>query len=470
MNSIITRFAPSPTGTLHIGGLRTALINYIITQQAKKKFPKSKFFLRIEDTDKKRSKNEYKESILKGLKWIGIEYDSEPYIQSNRLKRHQKIAYELINKNKAYKCICSSEILEKKREINKKNKINNKRLCENCENDSKIQSLSDGYTVRIKIPNINETSIKDLIQGNVNILNKELDNFILLRNDGSPTYMLSVVVDDYDMGVNLIVRGDDHLNNTFRQFFIYKNMNWEIPKYAHIPLIHGNDGKKLSKRHGSVDINEFKKKGYLKEAIINNLILLGWSTPNSNETIKLKEIINFFDIKKISKSSSIFSYEKLNFFNNYYINDDDDFIKLLDYSANNNLLSSYLNIDKDKFKRLFVVYKKNINFYKDLENICPIYFDDKFKTKKNVLINQDFKIIIKDLILILENLNIWNSENLEQCIKEFIDDKKIKFVSFGKPTRLMLINSENGPSISDIFFILGKKNSIHRINNYINAK
>ena len=262
MKAIVTRFAPSPTGNLHLGSVRTALINYIVIQQAKKQNPKSKFLLRIEDTDKERSQYQFKENIIEGLNSLGISYDENIIIQSERLKRHQKIAHELIRMNGAYKCICSQSTLDRKREHNKKNKINLKRLCEMCEKNMEVQSLTEGFTVRIKIPNSQETSIKDIVQGMVTVKNEEIDNFIILREDGSPTYMLSAAVDDYDMGVNLVIRGDDHLNNVFRQFFIYKNMDWQIPEYAHIPLIHGEDGKKLSKRHGAVDIIELQKQGY----------------------------------------------------------------------------------------------------------------------------------------------------------------------------------------------------------------
>ena len=469
MNSVITRFAPSPTGNLHIGGVRTALINYIVTQQAKKEHSESKFLLRIEDTDKKRSTNEFIDNIIEGLNWLGIHYDKEPYIQSKRIKRHQEIAYKLINQKKAYKCVCTPEDLEKKREENKKNKINLKRLCETCEDNLKIQSLREGYAIRIKIPITEQTYINDLIQGKITVQNKELDNFIILRNDGSPTYMLSVVVDDFDMGVNLIIRGDDHLNNVFRQLYIYKNMSWSIPKYAHIPLIHGEDGKKLSKRHGALNINEFKEAGYLQESIINNLILLGWAPPEQKEIIRINDIIKFFDIRKFSKSSSIFSYDKLTFFNNHYINDENNYVKLLNYCKKYDILNYYLKTDVEKLKRIFFIYKKNLYFYKDLEKICPIYFEVKYQTKKNNLLDNSFNLLIKEFTLILEKINNWEIDNLEQSIKDFIKFKKIKFIFFGKPLRLMLINSENGPSIKDILFILGKKNSIQRIKNYISA-
>ena len=467
MNSIITRFAPSPTGNLHIGSVRTALINYIISEQAKKKFPNSKFLLRVEDTDIKRSKNEYKENIINGLNWMGIKYDNEPYIQSSKIKRHQDVALELLKNNKAFKCICSSEDLEKKREFNRKNKINNKKICETCENNLETQSLTKNYVIRIKIPNTGSTAINDTIQGIIEVNNKEIDDFIILRKDFTPTYMLSVVVDDYDMGVNFIIRGDDHLNNVFRQKFIYENMSWDIPKYAHLSLIHGSDGKKLSKRHGAVDINDFKKNGYLKESIINNLILLGWSPNTKDEFIDINEIIEKFNLNKISRSSSIFNYDKLNFFNNYFINKDKEYNNFNEYCESNDKLKFFINQDKKKKKKILEIYLIKINVFKDLEDIAEPYFKEKFKIDNNKLFTDSYNNIISEFVNILENISKWDLKSLEEILKKFIDNNKIKFSLFGKPSRIILINLENGPSISDILYILGKKNSIERLKNYI---
>jgi glutamyl-tRNA synthetase len=342
-----------------------------------------------------------------------------------------------------------------------------KRLCTKCENSHDVQKLKNGYVIRIKIPNSENITLTDLVQGGITVENQEIDNFIILRNDGTPTYMLAVVVDDFDMGVNLIIRGDDHLNNSFRQFYIYKNMHWPIPQYAHIPLIHGEDGKKLSKRHGVLNISEFKEKGYLQEAIINNLILLGWAPSNDDEIISLEEIINNFEIKNLSKSSSIFNYDKLNYFNCYYLRKDTNVKNFHDYSQTNPQLKTFYRKDKEKLKRIFNIYKTKINYYKELENISPIYFEENFVTKKNILLNKEFKELLKKCIILLENLDLWENIKIEDLIKNFINTNKIKFISFGKPLRFTLINLENGPAVSDIFFILGKKNSILRLNNYI---
>ena len=459
MNSIITRFAPSPTGNLHVGGVRTALINYVFTMQSKLKYPDSKFLLRIEDTDKNRSNLEFQKNIIDGLRWLGINYDQDIYLQSSKIKRHKEIAF---------KCVCTSDILEKIRNQNKINKINDKRLCKTCEKDISIQNLDKNFVIRIKIPMDGYIEVEDQIQGRVKVFNKELDEFVILREDGTPTYMLSVVVDDFDMGVNLIIRGDDHLNNLFRQQFIYKNMEWEVPNYAHLPLIHGEDGKKLSKRHGAININDFKSEGYLKESIINNLILLGWSPSNLNELIDITEIIKNFNLMKFSKSSSIFSYTKLNFLNNHYMRNEKNLLNFNEYCKSNLDLKKYLHTDKEKLIKIFNIYKKNLNNYKELVNISKIYFDNNSDFLEKKSLDENFNNLIKEYILILEVISNWSIENLEISIKNFISDKKIKFVKFGKPLRIILINSENGPSISDIFYILDKKDSIKRIKNYIN--
>ncbi|MDC2979821.1 glutamate--tRNA ligase family protein, partial [Pelagibacteraceae bacterium] len=230
MTQIITRFAPSPTGNLHIGSARTALINYIVSRQNSS----SKFYIRIEDTDKERSKEEFTNNILSGLKWLGIKWENEIQIQSKRISRHQQVAHELLKKNFAYKCVCSLEKLNLQRELIKTKKNLSKKICINCKNNKEVQELTEGFVIRIKLPDDGSLSIEDKVQGKVSVMNKELDDFILLRKDNTPTYMLSVVVDDNDIGVNFIIRGDDHLNNTFRQYYIYKYLNWNLPKYAHI--------------------------------------------------------------------------------------------------------------------------------------------------------------------------------------------------------------------------------------------
>ena len=466
MTNYITRFAPSPTGNLHIGSARTALLNYIVTKQ----MPSSKFYLRIEDTDKIRSKKEFTQNIISGLSWLGIKWENEVQFQSERIERHQEVVSDLLKKKYAYKCNCSEEKLNKKREFIKKNKITSKKICTDCKKNDDIQNLSEGFVVRIKLPDEGEIIIKDKIQGNVLVKNKELDDFILLRKDKTPTYMLSVVVDDNDLGVNFIIRGDDHLNNTFRQYYIYKFLNWSTPDYAHIPLIHGEDGSKLSKRHGAVDVLEFKKKGYLKEAIINNLILLGWSPKKKDEIININEIINLFEISKLSKSSSIFSYNKLNFFNNHYLRDINGYKEFKNFCNENNVLKKLIKSNKDKIDKIFQIYKKDLNNFSELLNIISVYTDDNFEFNNNEKLNDEFNLIYEDFIQMIADIDIWTKENIQKDIENFLKIKNIKFPVLGKPVRFLLINSYNGPSITDIFEILGKKDSLERLNQYIEKK
>ena len=463
MTPIITRFAPSPTGNLHIGSARTALINFIVNQQN----PLSKFYIRIEDTDKARSRSEFTQNILKGLEWLGLNWENEIQIQSQRIKRHQEIANKLLENKFAYKCICSEEKLKTQRELIKSNKNLSKKICTECKINSEVQELKEGFVIRIKIPDDGSLKIEDKIQGNVEVLNKELDDFILLRKDHSPTYMLSVVVDDNDLGVNFIIRGDDHLNNTFRQNYIYKFLNWNSPVYAHIPLIHGEDGSKLSKRHGAVDVLDFKENGYLSEAIINNLILLGWSPGKENELIDINEIIEKFEITKLSKSSSIFSYKKLNFFNNYYLRNQSGLNKFLEYCKNNKKLKDLILKNENKIKTIFEVYKKDLNNFAEILDIVDVYFDKNFKLDQNEVFSDEFKSLYKDFLNSISNIDNWDRENIQNTISDFLNLKNIKFPILGKPIRFLMTNSYNGPSISDIFLILGKKDSIDRLNQYI---
>ena len=282
--------------------------------------------------------------------------------------------------------------------------------------------------------------------------------------------MLSVVVDDHEMKVNTLIRGDDHLNNTFKQLYIYKYLEWNIPKYAHLPLIHGRDGSKLSKRHGAIDINEFKKLGYLPQSIINNLILLGWSPKKNDEKIEIEEIIKIFEIQKMSKSSSIFDYDKLNYFNNHYLRKDENYQYFEKFTKDNEILKSFFDEDHVKIKKIFDAYKKQINSYCDLEDIAKIYYNNSFKTILDNVLDDNFNSILKEFISHLNEISDWNMINLENCIKKFVERKKIKFVIFGKPMRKALTNLQNGPSISDILYILGKKNTFIRLNNYINSE
>ena len=460
--TITTRFAPSPTGFLHIGGARTALFNWLFAQHNG-----GQFLLRVEDTDTKRSTAAAISEIIEGLKWLGLAWNGDIVYQSKNRTKHREVANKLLENGLAYKCFSTPEELSEMR-LRAREEGKQPRYDGRWRDKEPDDWPSDILPcIRFKSPGDGVSLIQDEVQGEIQIKSSQLDDMVLLRSDGTPTYILAAVVDDHNMGVTHIIRGDDHLVNAVRQSHLYKAMNWAEPIYAHIPLIHGADGSKLSKRHGAVDIREFKEKGYLQEAIINNLILLGWAPSNDNELISLKEIINNFEIKKLSKSSSIFNYDKLNHFNCYYLRKDENSNYFNDYSQTNPQLKIFYKKDKEKLKRIFDIYKKKINYYKELENICPIYFEENFVSKTNISLNKNFNELLTKFIILLENLDLWKNKQIEDLIKNFIKTNKIKFSSFGKPLRLVLINLEKGPSVSDIFFVLGKKNSILRLNNYI---
>jgi len=464
MSVIITRFAPSPSGFLHIGGIRTALVNYLFIQKSKKINKNSKFLLRIEDTDKKRFDEKYFKSIIEGLNWLNIKWDGKIVKQSNNIDLHKKIANKLLENRGAYKCICTKEEINQKRKINLKEGKSIKRLCTNCERSKEVQSIANNYCIRIKVSEKGYTEIDDLVQGNIKISNNEIDNFVLMRNDGSPTYMLSVVVDDYYMGVTHVIRGDDHLNNAFRQFQLYKNLNWKIPKFAHIPLMHGNDGKKLSKRHGSRDINEFKNLGYLPDAIINYLMKLG-ICPIEDEFFTTSLAIEKFNLKSILKSPSQFDYDKLNFINSHYLGNlnNDYIINILDKDYN---LTSKKN-KIEKLNNIIDIFKKRSKNFLELKNTISNYLDPNFKTSEYEKLPEETIVIIKNFYNEIKKENNWSKQNIELFIKEFFSKNKIKFVKLGEPLRLILTDKSKGPSIHDIFYILGKEDTLKRINNFL---
>ena len=458
---VITRFAPSPTGSLHIGGARTALFNWLYARKFK-----GKFLLRIEDTDAMRSSKEAVQTIIQGLQWLNLHWDNSVIYQKDRFDRHKEIADILLKDGKAYKCYSSREEIEEHRAMARRSGISTifkspwrDRIGKGPKNQK--------FVVRLKAPEHGATNIKDQIMGNLHWKNDTLDDLIILRQDSSPTYMLAVVVDDHDLGINYIIRGDDHFINTFRQYYIYKFMNWDVPQYAHIPLIHGEDGTKLSKRHGAVNILDLKKDGYLKEAIINNLILLGWSNnQEKSETIELEEIIENFEISNLSKSSSIFSFDKLDFFNNFYLRKENGIEKFINFCESDVELNKYLQKDETKMKNIFNVYKKDIKKLSDLNDTIKVYFDENYKINKTEKLTSEFDSIFKEFLNLIGEINDWNRDNIQNVINDFLKNNKIKFPVLGKPIRFLLINSYQGPSISDIFVILGKKDTIDRLNQY----
>jgi len=464
MSLVATRFAPSPTGPLHIGGVRTALFNWLFS-----KHNKGKFYLRIEDTDKERSKDEYKNQIIESLKWIGIQYDGEEYIQSKNIKQHQDIASELIKKGFAYKCYCSEKEIEEQKEKAKKSNMpyiyNRKwRDSKNLETPKNVAPV-----IRFKSKISGSSTINDLVQGEINISNSTIEDFIILRKNGSPTYQLSAVVDDFKMNITHVIRGDDHKINTFKQKQIYESMGWKIPEFAHIPLIHSSLGKKLSKRDNASTISDYIKIGILPEALRNYLLRLGWSYKDK-EIFSLEESIKFFNLEGVGKSPSKLDMEHILSINEHYIknqNENDLYINLkiyaekykkkIDNRYEENLIKS-IRFLKNKAKKIEDIYTNAQYIINEKIDISP----ENLK-----LLDEKSKIIIKEFLNEYTKIQNKDKESLETVVKNLIAKHKTNFKGVGQPLRIALTGSKFGPGIYDIIISLEEGEIVKRLNKII---
>ena len=423
MSKVATRFAPSPTGPLHIGGVRTALFNWLYSKNKN-----GNFYLRIEDTDKERSKNEYKDQIIQSLNWIGINYDGEEYIQSKKIDIHIKVANELLKNGYAYKCYCSSEEIEEQKKRAKQKKI--PYIYDRKWRDKKDTDAPSNIKPVIRFKSkIDGTSVlKDLVQGDVEIENNNIEDFIILRKDGTPTYNLSASVDDHEMNMTHIMRGDDHKINTFKQIQIYQAMKWELPLFAHIPLIHTMEGKKLSKRDKSSTLDDFSKIGIMPDALRNYLLRLGWSYKDK-EIFTLDESIKLFNLDGIGKSPSKLDMSRILSLNEHYIKNIDEnnlFNQLIEYCK---LHKNEINSDKkDKIK-------KSLTFLKN-----------KAKTLEDIFNNGQY--IIRDQIN-------FNKDDIK--LNGLIKSHDTNFKGVGQPLRIALTGSRFGPGIYDIILSLEKE-------------
>jgi len=465
MPSIVTRFAPSPTGFLHIGGARTALYNWLFARANG-----GKFLLRIEDTDKKRSTQEAIDAILSGLKWLGLDWDDE-FSQTARAARHKEIAETLLANGHAYKCYASAEELTKLRDDARDN---GERFRGDIWREKQDQAPDNiAYSIRIKMPREGSVTIEDKVQGSVTVQNSELDDMIILRSDGTPTYMLAVVVDDHDMGVTHIVRGDDHLNNAFRQLPIYKAMDWNLPVYAHIPLIHGPDGKKLSKRHGALGVEAYQEMGFLPEAMRNYLLRLGWSH-GDDEIISTEQAIEWFNLENIGKGPSRFDFDKIDSLNAYYIrklsasellpyvrNDLENHIKhALSPEEEERLLKALPSL-AERAKRLPDIIESASLFC----NIRPLAMTDKAIKQ----CSDEVRPVIADVANELENLTSWNSEDIKASIMSFAEAKDLKPGKVMQPLRAALTGGKQSGDLADTLEILGQVESIARLRDQATA-
>ena len=454
MSKVATRFAPSPTGALHIGGVRTALFNWLYSKNHN-----GKFFLRIEDTDKERSKDEYKNQIIQSLKWIGINYDGEEYIQSKKIEDHIRVANQLLKNGFAYKCYCSSEEIEEQKKRARQKKI--PYIYNRKWRDKKESDISQNIepVIRFKSKIDGKSILKDLVQGDVEIDNNTIEDFIILRNDGTPTYNLSASVDDHQMNMTHIIRGDDHKINTFKQMQIYQAMKWEMPSFAHIPLIHTIDGKKLSKRDKASTLDDYSKVGIMPDALRNYLLRLGWSFKDK-EIFTLDESIKYFNLEGIGKSPSKLDISRIYSMNEHYIKNIDEndlFTQLAEYCK---LFKNEIKSDKkDKINKSLTFLKNKAKTLEDIFNNGQYIINDKIDFNKDdlKLIDDKARKVISDFKSQFKKIDLPSREILEPIINELIKSHGTNFKGVGQPLRIALTGSKFGPGIYDIILSLGKE-------------
>lgn len=460
--AVVTRFAPSPTGFLHIGGARTALFNWLYA-----KHTGGQFRLRIEDTDRARSTDEAVAAILDGLQWLGLEWDDETVYQFARRDRHAEVALKLLAEGKAYHCYCSPEELE---EMRAKAKAEGRPVGYDGrwrDRDPSEAPAGVKPVVRFKSPNTGETVIPDLVQGEVRFQNEQLDDLVLLRADGTPTYMLSVIVDDHDMGVTHVIRGDDHLTNAARQAQLIDALGWPRPVYAHIPLIHGPDGAKLSKRHGALGVEAYRDMGYLPEALRNYLLRLGWGH-GDDEIISTAQAIEWFDLDAVGRSPSRFDFAKLENLNGHYMRaaDDADLAHAALPFIEARLERALADAEKALLVRAMAGLKVRAKTLVELAESALFYFRARplpFTEKARKLLEGDAGAILGQALAVLEAAPAWEEAALEARIKQLAEESGLKLGKIAQPLRAALTGSDVSPGIYEVLVILGQDESLARI-------
>ncbi|HEY4070729.1 MAG TPA: glutamate--tRNA ligase [Sphingomicrobium sp.] len=459
---VVTRFAPSPTGFLHIGGARTALFNWLFARHHG-----GKFLLRIEDTDKVRSTKEAIDAILDGMHWLGLDWDGHEYYQSQFWARHAEVAHKMLDRGHAYRCYMTQEELAAQREQAQKERkpfrINSPWR------DVTAEQGDKPFVIRLKAPREGETVIDDRVQGRVTVQNAELDDFILLRSDGSPTYMLAVVVDDHDMGVTHVIRGDDHLNNAFRQLAIIRAMGWPEPTYAHVPLIHGPDGAKLSKRHGALGVDAYRDElGMLPEAVDNYLLRLGWGH-GDDEIISRDQAIEWFELGHVGKSPSRFDFKKLENLNGHYIREADD-QRLAD------LVAPRLGLSTDQkalLAKAMPELKTRANTILQLAEGAGFLFAQRpldIDQAASVLLTTDARTLLAAAHEKLAALANWDGGSLEAAIRDVAEAVGVKLGKLAQPLRVALTGRTTSPGIFDVLALLGRDESLARIADQMEPK
>ncbi len=457
--SIVTRFAPSPTGHLHIGGARTAIFSWAYARKNG-----GKFVLRVEDTDQTRSDASMTQGILDSMAWLGLDYDGEAVYQSQRFDAHNAAVDKMLETGHAYYCTCTPDEVEAMRE--KARAEGRKPKYDGCCREKGLGPC-EGAVVRLKAPLMGTTVFEDLVKGHIAVDNAELDDMILRRSDGTPTYNLAVVVDDHDMGITHVIRGDDHVNNTPKQVLIYQALGWDVPKFAHVPMILGPDKKKLSKRHGATSVMEYQKDGYLPEALVNYLVRLGWSH-GDQEIFTKDELFEVFDIVNLGTSPSVLSPEKLNWLNQHYIKES-SVERLV------GLLPEFLeeagasNVDTSLLAKIIPELQARAVTLKDMAEKALFFFVDAFPIDEkptNKLLKQDHAVIderLNDLAEIFGDIDDFDKESLEGAFHRYMDKHSLKFKDLGAPVRLSLSGQGGGIGLFDMMELLGKDKVVTRL-------
>ena len=452
---VVTRFAPSPTGFLHIGGARTALFNWLFARHHG-----GKFLLRIEDTDKARSTQEAIDAILEGMRWLGLDWDGAEYFQSHHVERHAQVAHEMLASGHAYRCYATPEELETMRAEQRANKLPLRYDGRWRDRECGPEQEGMPFAVRLRAPREGETVIEDAVQGRVVVRNSELDDMILLRSDGTPTYMLAVVVDDHDMGVTHVIRGDDHLNNAFRQLGLIKAMGWPEPIYAHVPLIHGADGAKMSKRHGATGVMDYDALGILPEALSNYLLRLGWGH-GDDEIIARPDAVRWFDLAHVGRSPSRFDVKKLENLNGHYLREADDahlaalVAPRIGEGADIELLTRAMPELKKRAKDLNELAESGSFLFK----ARPLEMDERAAG----LLQGQAADLLALVHAALAALSDWSAEGAEAAVRGVSEQVGVKLGQVAQPLRAALTGRATSPGIFDVLVLLGRDESLARI-------
>ena len=464
---VVTRFAPSPTGYLHIGGGRTALFNWAYARNTG-----GRMLLRIEDTDRERSTAPAIDAIIEGLTWLGLDWSGEPVSQYGRAARHREVAEQLLAQGKAYRCYCTPQDLEAMRARAEAEKRPIRYDGTWRDRDPSEAPAGVKHAIRFKAPQEGETVIEDAVQGRVVIPNKDLDDLIILRSDGNPTYNLSVVVDDHDMGVTHIIRGVDHLTNAARQTQIYRAMGWRVPHMSHIPLIHGPDGAKLSKRHGALGVEAYRAMGYLPEAMRNYLARLGWSH-GDDEIFSTDQLVEWFNLESIGKSAARFDFAKLENLNGHYIRHTPDdrllaqFIDFLPHAEGGPALKA--KIDEAmmaKLLRAMPGLKDRAKTLVELMNGARFLFAERplpMDEKAAQIIRDGGAEVLKAVLPVLEQIENWLAQDIESAVKTHAEAQGLKLGKVAQPLRAALTGTSTSPGIFDVLEVLGREESLARL-------